>query len=458
MEVFERSFEQNVSIFRQMLQNGRMTRFRTEFLALHTYDQAKIFAEFQELEREKVYHFLSPSEMADLFDAYEIANLPELEVYFREMNNTYAASVLGEMYADNAVDVLNHIEDKEKINIYMNLMPPESAREISQLINYLDDTAGSIMTTEFVVIREDYTVKEAYEHLKNSALDAETIYYVYVVDNHNHLKGVISLRDLIVNEDDQLISNLVNPRVISVQVNDDQVEVARMVQDYDLLALPVVGFDHEMLGIITVDDVLDVIQEEADSDYSGLAAVDVNETHVTPVGAARARLPWLITLLFLGMGTATLISQFEGLISAAPVLSSFVTLITGTAGNAGTQALAVAVRKLTNKTEDDPFFTSVMFELLTGVITGLIVGVTIALVAGVWQKNLTLGMIIGVAMAAAIAVANVAGALIPKLMLRLGFDPAVASGPFISTLSDLTSVFIYFSIASIFISNLIGLS
>ncbi len=455
MEVFERSFEQSVSSFKQMLQNGRMTRFRTEFLALHTYDQAKIFAEFEALEREKVYHFLSPSETADIFDAYEVADLPELEAYLLEMSNAYAAGVLSEMFADNAVDILNHIEDKEKVSIYMNLMPPESAREISQLINYIDETAGSIMTTEFVAIREDYTVKEAYDHLKNAAADAETIYYVYVIDDRNRLKGVISLRDLIVNDDNQLISSLVNPRVISVQVNDDQVEVAKMVQDYDLLALPVVGFDHELLGIITVDDVLDVMQEEADSDYSGLAAVDVNEIHDTPFGAARARLPWLITLLFLGMGTATLISQFEGLISAVPVLSSFVTLITGTAGNAGTQSLAVAVRKLTNKSEDDPFFTSVLFELLTGAITGVIVGVSIAIVAGFWQGNITLGLIIGAAMAVAIAVANVAGALIPKLMLRLGFDPAVASGPFISTLSDLTSVFIYFSIASIFISNLL---
>ncbi len=455
MEVFKRSFEESVFSFKQMLQNGRMTRFRTEFLALHTYDQAKIFAEFEAQEREKVYHFLSPSEIADIFDAYEAADQPEIEEYFLEMNNVYAAGVLGEMYADNAVDILNHIEDKEKISTYMSLMTPESAGEISRLSNYMDGTAGSIMTTEFVVIREDYTVKEAYEHLKGAALDAETIYYVYVVDKQNRLKGVVSLRDLIVNEDDQLISSLVNPRVISVQVNDDQVEVAKMVQDYDLLALPVVGFNHELLGIITVDDVLDVIQEEADSDYSGLAAVDVNEVHDTPLGAAKSRLPWLVTLLFLGMGTATLISQFEGLISTAPVLSSFVTLITGTAGNAGTQSLAVAVRKLTNKSEDDSFFSSVGFELLTGIITGVVVGLSIALVAGIWQGNLTLGVIIGAAMAVAIAVANIAGTLIPKLMLKLGFDPAVASGPFISTLSDLTSVFIYFSIASIFISRLI---
>lgn len=453
MEIFERSVEESITTFRTMLHNNRMTRFRTEFLALHNYDQAKIFAEFEAKEREKVYQFLSPAEIANVFDALEIDDLNVSEAFFLEMNNAYAASVLGEMYADNAVDVLNNMENKEKVHIYMHLMPPESAREISRLINYMDETAGAIMTTEFVAVKEDFTVKEAYDHLKESASQAETIYYVYVVDDDRRLKGVISLRDLIVNEDGRKISDFVNNRVISVQVNDDQVEVAKMVQDYDLLALPVIGFDHELLGIITVDDVLDVIQEEADSEYSGLAAVDVNEEHATPISAAKSRLPWLVALLFLGMGTATLISQFEALISSAPVLSSFVTLITGTAGNAGTQSLAVAVRKITNRSEDDPFFDSFGFELLTGIVTGLVVGLTISLVAGIWKGDFVLGMIIGVAMAVAITVANVAGSLIPKLMLKLGFDPAVASGPFISTLSDLTSVFIYFTIASIFIGH-----
>lgn len=454
MEVFERSFEESVASLETMLRNGRMTRFRTEFLALHNYDQAKIFAEFDSEERQKVYQYLAPGEIADVFDAFESDNIQLSEGYFLEMENSYAAAVLGEMFADNAVDILNSIENKEKVNIYMHLMPNTSAREISQLINYIDETAGAIMTTEFVTIQEEFTVKQAYDHLKGAAQQAETIYYVYVVDEDNRLKGVISLRDLIVNEDDSLISDILNNRLITVQVNDDQVEVAKMVQDYDLLALPVVGFDHELLGIITVDDVLDVMQEEADSDYSGLAAVDVNENHATPIQASKSRLPWLVTLLFLGMGTASLISQFEGLISTAPVLSSFVTLITGTAGNAGTQSLAVAIRKLTNKSEEDAFFASFWFELLTGVVTGLVVGIVIAFVASIWKGNLFLGIIIGVAMASAIVVANLAGSLIPKVMVKFGFDPAVASGPFISTLSDLTSVFIYFTIASLFLSHL----
>ncbi|UUX34185.1 magnesium transporter [Fundicoccus culcitae] len=454
MEIFHRSFEENQEVLKQHLQNNRMTRFRTEYLALHYYDQAKLFEVFDEDERAKLYQYLSPSELANIFDQLESQD-EHIESYFDEMSNPYAAAVLGEMYADNAVDVLNNIKDREKVNIYMHLMKSDSAREISQLINYLDDTAGSIMTTEFISVEANYTLKEAYQHLKSEAIQAETIYYVYVVDSEKRLVGVISLRDLIINDDNKLVSDVMNTRIISVQVNDNQEEVAKMVQDYDLLALPVVGFDRELLGIITVDDILDVMQEEADSDYSGLAAVNVSQEHETPLSASKSRLPWLITLLFLGMGTSSLISQYESLIESASVLSAFVTLITGTAGNAGTQSLAVAVRKITNKTEDDDFFKSLVFELLTGIITGVIVGVTIAIVAGIWQQNFPLGIVIGISMAAAIIVANLAGALIPKIMTRLGFDPAVASGPFISTLSDLTSVFIYFSIASTFIDLII---
>lgn len=453
VEVFERSFDENLEIFQALLMNNRMTRFRTEFLALHDYDQGQIFEALEVEAREKVYQYLSPSELADIFDTLELEH-ESMEGYFEEMTHPYAAAVLGEMYADNAVDILNHLDDSERINIYMHLMPAESAREISSLINYLDETAGSIMTTEYISIEENLNLGRALQIIRKQANSAATIYYVYVVDELNRLVGVISLRDLIINEEDILIHDVMNTRVISVQVNDNQEEVAKMVQDYDMLALPVVGFDGELLGIVTVDDILDVMQIEADSDYSGLAAVDVTEIHDTPVSASKSRLPWLIALLFLGLGTATVISQYESLIESASVLSAFVTLITGTAGNAGTQSLAVAIRKITNKDESAPFFQTFTFEVLTGVFTGLLVAVAVFLIVLVWRQNMALAIVVAVAMMAAIVVANIAGSFIPRIMDKLGFDPAVASGPFITTLSDLTSVFIYFSIAQLFLTYL----
>lgn len=455
MKVLERDFDEQLKIIKELLASGRMTRFRTEYLAIHNYEQAQIFQQLEDEERTEVYHALSPKELADIFDLLESQD-ERVDIYFSEMSAPYAANVLAEMFSDNAVDILSQLADRELVSLYLSLMPADTARDISKLMNYLEDTAGSLMTADFISVQETYTLDEAYQHLRKQARDAETIYYVYVVDEPGRLVGVLSLRDLIINKGSKMVADVMNRRVLAVNVNDDQEEVARMVQDYNLLALPVIGFDHELLGLITVDDVVDVIEEELESDYSGLAAVDVSETHMTPLSAAKSRLPWLITLLFLGIGTSTLISRYDSLIAEVSILSAFVTLITGTAGNAGTQSLAVAVRKITNKSEEDSFFNSLGFEILTGVITGFVVGVAVIMIVYVWQGEWMLGLIIGIAMMAAIIVANLAGALIPKLMAKIGFDPAVASGPFISTLSDLTSVYIYFSIATIFLGKFLN--
>jgi magnesium transporter len=335
-------------------------------------------------------------------------------------------------------------------------MTAEAASEIKELLHYEDETAGSLMTTEFVSIVANQTVRSAMYVLKNAADVAETIYYIYVVDTDNKLVGVISLRDLIINDEDTMIADILNERVMSVHVGDDQEDVAQTFRDYDFLALPVTDYDDHLLGIVTVDDIIDVIDDEAASDYSGLAGVNVEEVSENPIKASSRRLPWLITLLFLGMATASLISHYEELVSEASILAVFISLITGTAGNAGTQSLAVAVRRLAiNDDKENSFMKTVVGEVLTGLFTGAITGLTIFAIVAVWKQNPILGFVIGMAMMCAITVANLAGSLIPMLMDKLGFDPAVASGPFITTLSDLTSVLIYFNIASLFMNYFI---
>ncbi|WP_086349148.1 magnesium transporter [Candidatus Enterococcus clewellii] len=433
------------------LKTEQMNEFRETFLALHIYEQGQFYQSLEAEDRERVYNYLSPKELADMFDVIEEDN-DDMKVYIAEMRPSYAAEMLSEMYTDNAVDLLNML-DKGQMAKYLSLMSAEDASEIKELLHYEDDTAGSIMTTEYVSLVANQTVRSAMYVLKNQADVAETIYYVYVVDQDNRLVGVISLRDLIINDDDTMISEILSERVISVHVGDDQEDVAQTIRDYDFLALPVIDYDDHLLGIVTVDDIIDVIDDEAASDYSGLAGVDVEEVSENPFKAASKRLPWLITLLFLGMSTATLISHYETLVSEASILAVFISLITGTAGNAGTQSLAVAVRRLAVSDEkDNNFKRLIVSEVLTGVVTGAITGLTIFIVVGIWKQNFPLGFVIGMAMLCAITVANLAGSFIPMLMDKLGFDPAVASGPFITTLSDLTSVLIYFNIASIFMS------
>lgn len=446
--------DEHFALLLETLQNQEMSEFRELFLTLHIYEQGQFYQSIEETDRKQMYNYLSPNELADMFDVIEEDN-ENMNDYIAEMRPSYAAEMLSAMFTDNAVDLLNKLDKSQKAK-YLSLMSTEAAGEIKELLHYEDETAGAIMTTEFVSIVANQTVRSAMYVLKNQADVAETIYYVYVVDQDNRLAGVISLRDLIINDDDTMIADVLSERVISVHVGDDQEDVAQTIRDYDFLALPVIDYEDHLLGIVTVDDIIDVIDEEAASDYSGLAGVNVEEVSENPIKAASKRLPWLITLLFLGMSTATLISHYEDLVSEASILAVFISLITGTAGNAGTQSLAVAVRRLAVSDEKDSSFVRlILSEILTGLVTGAVTGIAIFLVVGIWQHNFPLGFVIGMAMLCAITVANLAGSLIPMLMDKLGFDPAVASGPFITTLSDLTSVLIYFSIASLYMQYFI---
>lgn len=443
-------FEEILEQIKHTLATDDREQFLEIFLNNHTYDQAQLYIELTPEERQIVYQFLSPMDMATVFEIIEEDD-EDVEKYLLEMNERYAAKMLANMYADNAVDILQQIKSDECIK-YLRLMPHQNSVELRELLNYEDYTAGAMMTTEIISIHEMQTVGSAMTYVKQMAEEAETVYYVYVVDEDQRLRGVITLRDLILQPDRVLIKDIMQERIVSVHVHDDQNDVAQLIRDYDFLALPVVDEDNVLLGIITVDDAIDVIDEEATSDYSGLAGVDVDSQNTNPLFAAFQRLPWLITLLFLGMSTSTLLTRYEDIISHASILSVFVTLITGTAGNAGTQSLAVAVRKLGILEEEDTSYIKLFIhEILTGAITGLVTGSVITIVVGVWQSNFILGGVIGLAMFCAITVATIAGSFIPLLMDKIGVDPAVASGPFISTLSDLTSVLIYFTIASYFL-------
>ena len=443
---------QNVFLaLQELLEDNDIQAFREGFLNHHIYDQSQFYLDFTETERLELYSILSPQELSEIFENLDFDSV-DIKPYLKEISPEYLSAMFDEMSTDNAADILTNLTKRERRSIF-TLMAPENVSEIRNLMHYDEETAGSLMTTEFVAVVANQTVSSAMTVIKATAEDAETIYYVYVLDSGKQLLGVISLRSLLISHDDTLISDIVNEHIIKVDVDEPQERVARYFRDYDLLALPVISHDNLMLGIVTVVDIIDVIDEEAQSDYSGLAGVNTDNVNQNPIQSAAKRLPWLVALLFLGMGTASLIDHFDGLVSRASVLAIFISLITGTAGNAGTQSLAVSVRRISlNDDENKSFFALILAEITTGLVTGAVTGLTIFVVVSLWKGNIMLGLAVGVAMFCAITVANLAGSLIPVGMDRLGFDPAVASGPFISTMSDLTSVFIYFSIAEVFIS------
>ncbi|MEH6942112.1 magnesium transporter [Bacillus sp. JJ722] len=436
------------------LRDEELDQFRQEFMELHPYDQAKFFAKLEMEERWKIYHFLSPEEMAEMFENLK-SNEEEYQEFLEEMNPSYAADMLAHMYADDAVDVLNEL-DKEQVVTYLTIMDNEAAQEIRELLHYEEYTAGSIMTTEFISISANQTVRSAMYILKKEAPQAETIYYVFVVDEDKKLVGVISLRDLIVSDDDMMISEVMNDRVVSVSVSEDQEEVARTMKDYNFLAVPVVDFQNHLLGIITVDDIMDVMDEEASDDYSKLAGIsDLDKVDRNPFGAAKKRLPWLVILLFLGMFTASLIGRFEDTLNQKAILAIFIPLIAGMAGNSGTQALAVAVRGIaTGDLEQESKWKLIVREAGTGLITGATCGILITIVIYFWHGDLVLGFLVGLSILSTLIVATLAGSLVPLLMHKMNIDPAVASGPFITTINDIISILIYFGMATMFMSYL----
>jgi magnesium transporter len=433
---------------REALAKQQIDQFRAEYLELHPYDQAAVFEEQPEEVRKQIYSYLSPEEAAEIMENVDQENADE---YFTEMYSRYAAQVLAEMSADDAVDILKEM-DKNKVASFITIMEKEAADEIKHLLHYEDKTAGSIMTTEFVSVSAADTVREAMLHLRAEAPDAETIYYTYVVDIDKKLVGVISLRNLIIAEKDWLISEVMSDRIVSVAVGDDQEHAAQMMRDYDFLALPVVDFQNHILGIITVDDILDVMEEEADEDYSRLAGVsDTEKGEDSAFVSARKRLPWLVALLFLGMITASLISRFESTLSQVAILASFIPLIGGMGGNTGTQALAVAVRGMaTGDIAKRGKMRMVLREGLTGMMTGLSCGIVITIVVAIWQNNVYLGLLVGLSIFTTLIIATLAGAIIPLLMHKMNIDPAIASGPFITTINDIISILIYFGLATAF--------
>lgn len=437
----------------QLMDAGKTQVFKKELLNLHFYDQGQYFISLDKKHRQKMTELLSPKEMGDMFDTLEDDDAFTQEI-LQEMPPEYAAMMLNEMYNDNAADILEHLDD-EVSDVYLDLMPERDANKIRRLMHYGTETAGGIMTTDMISLDRNSTIMDAIAKIKRDADLAETINYLYVTNVDKVLIGVLSIRAILLAPAESLVGDVMSENVITVRPEVDQAEVAHTIRDYGFLAVPVVDTQDRLIGMVTVDDIIEVIDDEAQSDYSGLAGVNIDDVSEKPTKAAVKRLPWLITLLFLGMLTATLINHFEVLISEASFLAVFISLITGTAGNAGTQSLAVAVRRLALSDDDQPTMAKMIIsEVITGLIIGIITGLTVTLIVGIWKQNLILGSVIGLSMAVAIWVANMAGSLIPILMDKMGFDPAVASGPFISTLSDLTSVLIYFNIAAIFLAQL----
>lgn len=444
----------NQKLLDDSLNRNDIDQFRKEFLTLHQYEQSEYFENTTNQNRQRIFEFLSPQEVSRFFNQLDIEG-KEYEILFDSMHAHYASEVLENMSTDNAVDILNELSNS-KVASLLALMDNRVTDKIKKLLHYEEDTAGGIMTTEYISLDIGTSVKEALMLVKNQAPDAETIYVIYVVDTAGQLVGVLSLKDLIVANIEAHVEEVMLQRVVNVNVEEDQERVAQKMKDYDFIAMPVIDYQHHLVGIITIDDILDVVNEEADEDYSRLAGVsDTKSTDQSVFKKALKRLPWLIILTFLGMITATILGGFEDTLSQVALLAAFIPIISGMSGNSGTQSLAVSVRNISNgDIKEKSKLKIALKEAGSGLITGFVCAVILFLIIVIIYRQPFLALIVGASLTIAMTVGTLVGSMIPILMNKIHIDPAVASGPFITTINDIVSMLIYFGLATTFMSYL----
>ena len=447
--------EKSLAQIRALLTAQQASQILELFSALQPYDQAELVSMLAPEERWQVLHLLPDETLASIFEELDAELVAEI---VEELEEERVSRVLCEMSSDDVVDLLAELEEEQAEEL-LELMEAEDAREVKSLLTYPENTAGRLMTNEYVTLKSDWTAEEALRRLRKEAPGAETIYYLYVTDNQEKLVGVVSLRELIVAAADTPIANIMSENVVFVSAEVDQEEAARLIERYDFLALPVVDENQRLVGIVTVDDVIDVLEDEATEDFSRLAAIEgiteVSDLRVPAYQAAFKRLPWLVLLMFFGFISGNIIARFEKTLEAVAILAIFIPLIADMAGNTGTQSLAVVVRGLA-VTEFRPrdFLWLLRREAGVGLIIGTVSGLLIALLTYLWQGNIWLGLS-SVFPLATLFVSTMSGAVVPLILNYFKIDPAVASGPFITTINDIIGLTIYFSVATAFISFLV---
>ncbi|NLN17430.1 MAG: magnesium transporter [Firmicutes bacterium] len=446
------SVRKGVNQIRQALKSRSWDTITQVLKELHPTDQAELIKELTPSERRQVLSHLSYEQLAEIVAELHYDDQRDV---LRELGRDKIPGVLDEMSSDDVVDLLRELETEQAQEL-LGLMGTEEAQDVRELLVYPEQTAGALMTTEYVALPHRLSAGETIDALRIISPDAEMIYYVYVIDERERLVGVVSLRDLIVAKPTMPLQEIMRKKVISVPASMDQEEVAKLLDKYDFLALPVVDEEDRLLGIVTVDDVMDVITEEATEDFIKMAAIHgMEDLALSPKEAAFHRLPWLLFLLLAGFLTGGIITRFEDTLQSALALAAFIPIIADMAGNTGTQALAVVVRSMALKR----FVGKEVLELLRqeasiGLIVGTVCGILVAFLAVLWHGNPFLGFVVGVSMWVTLIVSTMIGALMPVLFNALGVDPAVASGPFITTVNDIVGLGIYFTLATKFLAYL----
>lgn len=432
---------------RQAVRLGEGSAIQAALVDLHPADIAEIFETIDAEEAKFIFDLLEEEFAAEVLTELEeearerllrIMSSKEIAEQLEQIDSDDAADILGELSEDIQQQVISHIEDDE------------IASEVVDLLNYDEDTAGGLMQKEFIRARVNWSVLRCVAELRRQAENVEKVYTIYVVDDKERLLGYLSLKKLLFANPKAVVEELyTSKKIISVKASEDKSVVANLMRKYNLESVPVLDLQGKLIGRITVDDIIDVIQEEAEKDYqmaSGISGTIEARSSIFKI--SRARLPWLIIALFGGLLGTQVIKTFEPQIEMNAMLAIYITLIPAMAGNVGVQSSAIVVQGLANNTlRTDDLRNRLLKEVVVALLNGIVCATIVFVLNYAFYKDISLGITVSVALITVILQASIMGTVIPLGLNRINIDPALATGPFITTMNDVVGLFIYFSIS-----------
>ncbi len=433
---------------KRLLRRGANLHLKKIVNKTHAADLSPIFNTLPLVQQRQLFKMIrDPEKKGLLFSELEKDTFLDL---FTQLELDEVVEILDNMASDDVADLLGRLPD-EKADEILEKMKKEGSDAITGLLRYRDDTAGGIMVPDFIALKEDITAREAIESLQKEHQDVEMPFYLYVVNDDDRLVGVISLRQLVVVPPETPLKQFMTRDVFSVRTDMDQEEVARIVAKYDILAVPVLDESGRLVGIVTVDDVIDIIRREATEDMFKMAGVGEEFVETKSIlKSTRIRLPWLFASCLGGIVAFFIIGHFEESLRQVAYLAAFIPVIMGMGGNIGTQSSTIVVRGLaTGRLAVRDFWRVISKELAVGLILGVVYGALIGVVAHLKFSTIQLAFSVGLAVVSSMSVAALVGSMVPMLFARFQIDPAVATGPFVTTSIDIISVFFYFQLATI---------
>jgi magnesium transporter len=436
---------------RAALETGNVLGAIAALIRLHPADRAEAFSDLDDKDRATLLPRFDISTMADLLEELEDDEAADVaEVLPTER----LADVLDEMEPDEAADVLGDLPPQR---VAEALAEMEDADEVIPLLGYRDETAGGLMTTSYIALRPQTTALQAISFLREVSPEEETPYYLNVIDRDRRLVGIVGLRELVIAEPDRRVETFMDPNVIHVSADTDQEEVARLMVRYDLAALPVVNSAGVLMGVITYDDLMDVLEDEATEDIYRLANVpDPNLSIDSPISLSiRRRLPWLYLNALTAFFASWVISQFESIIAQVAVLAVFLSVVAGLGGNSATQSLAIIVRAIAlGELEMDEAWRTILKEAAIGLLHGIFVGTVAGFGVYLWKGNAVMGLVLGLALLGNMLVAGIVGTLVPVGLKALRLDPALASSVLVTAVTDSVGFALFLALAVAFLPHL----